>query len=57
MILLPRAVHIYVATYPVNLRKSFDGLMNEVRSALGHNPLLCVEGDYAAATHMHLSSF
>lgn len=39
MILLPRAVRIYVATYPVNLRRSFDGLMNEVRSALGLNPL------------------
>ena len=39
MILLPRAVRIYVATYPVNLRKSFDGLMNEVRSVLGQNPL------------------
>lgn len=39
MILLPRAVRIYVASYPVNLRKSFDGLMNEVRSVLGHNPL------------------
>ncbi len=39
MILLPRAVHIYVATHPVNLRRSFDGLMNEVRSVLGLNPL------------------
>jgi len=39
MILLPRAVRIYVATFPVNLRKSFDGLMNEVRSVLGRNPL------------------
>ena len=39
MILLPRAVRIYVASYPVNLRKSFDGLMNEVRSVLGHDPL------------------
>jgi transposase len=39
MMLLPRAVHVYVATYPVNLRKSFDGLMNEVRSVLMSNPL------------------
>lgn len=39
MILLPRAVRIYVATYPVNLRRSFDGLMNEVRSVLGLDPL------------------
>jgi transposase len=39
MILLPGAVKIFVATYPVSLRKSFDGLMNEVRSVLGKNPL------------------
>lgn len=39
MMLLPRAVKIYVATYPVSLRKSFDGLMNEVRSVLGADPL------------------
>lgn len=39
MILLPRAVRIYVATQPVNLRKSFDGLSNEVRSVLARDPL------------------
>lgn len=39
MILLPGAVKIFVATYPVSLRKSFDGLMNEVRSVLGKDPL------------------
>jgi transposase len=39
MMLLPRAVRVYVATYPVNLRKSFDGLMNEVRCVLMNNPL------------------
>lgn len=39
MILFPRAVRVFVATYPVSLRKSFDGLMNEVRSELGHDPL------------------
>jgi len=39
MILIPRAVKIYVATHPVSLRKSFDGLMNEVRSVLGRDPL------------------
>jgi hypothetical protein len=49
MILLPRAVRIYVASYPVNLRKSFDGLMNEVRSVLCHDPLLCVELRYVAS--------
>lgn len=39
MLLLPRAVHVYVATEPVNLRKSFDGLTNEVREVLGRDPL------------------
>lgn len=39
MILLPRAVHVYFATAPVNLRKSFDGLSAEVRAALGRDPL------------------
>jgi transposase len=39
MILMPRAVRVYVATQPVNLRKSFDGLANEIRHALGHDPL------------------
>ncbi|MBS2028793.1 MAG: hypothetical protein JST54_12905 [Deltaproteobacteria bacterium] len=28
MILLPRAVRVYVATQPVNLRKTYDGLSN-----------------------------
>lgn len=39
MILLPRAVKIYFATEPVNLRKSFDGLSNEVRGVLRRDPL------------------
>lgn len=39
MILLPRAVRIYVATERVNLRKSFEGLSNEVRSVLALDPL------------------
>jgi transposase len=39
MILLPRSVHIYVATAPANLRKSFEGLSNEVRTALSADPL------------------
>ncbi len=39
MILLPHAVRIYVATEPVSLRKSFEGLSNEVRSVLAHDPL------------------
>jgi transposase len=39
MILLPRAVRVYVASSPCNLRKSFDGLSNEVRSVLASDPL------------------
>lgn len=39
MIFVPRAVRVYFATQPVNLRKSFDGLSNEIRHALGHDPL------------------
>jgi transposase len=39
MILLPRSVRMYVATAPANLRKSFEGLSNEVRSVLSADPL------------------
>jgi len=39
MILLPRSVRIYAATAPANLRKSFEGLSNEVRSVLSADPL------------------
>ncbi len=39
MILLPEAVRIYVATQPVSLRRSFEGLSNEVRSVLARDPL------------------
>lgn len=39
MILVPRAVRVYFATEPQNLRKSFDGLSNEIRHALGYDPL------------------
>ncbi|HSS02584.1 MAG TPA: IS66 family insertion sequence element accessory protein TnpB [Kofleriaceae bacterium] len=39
MILIPRAVRVYFATQPVSLRKSFDGLVNEIRHALGHDLL------------------
>jgi transposase len=35
---LPPAVHIYVATSPCDLRKSFDGLSIAVGHALGHDP-------------------
>lgn len=39
MILLPRSVKVYVATRPVNLRRSFDGLSNEAREVLRKDPL------------------
>ena len=39
MILLPRSVRIYVAIAPVNLRKSFEGLSNEVRTVLAADPI------------------
>jgi transposase len=39
MLLLPRAVRVYVATTPVRLNRSFDGLSNVVREVLGRDPL------------------
>ena len=39
VILVPRAVRVYFATEPANLRKSFEGLSNEVRDVLRHDPL------------------
>ncbi len=39
MLLLPGAVHVYVATAPCNLKKSFEGLTNEVRQVLAKDPL------------------
>jgi transposase len=39
VILLPRSVRIYVATAPANLRKSFEGLSNEVRTVLAADPI------------------
>lgn len=36
---LPRAVRVYVATEPVRLNRSFDGLSAEVRTVLGKDPL------------------
>ena len=32
-------VHVWVATTPVDMRKSFDGLAAVVKSFLGHDPL------------------
>jgi transposase len=39
MMFLPRVVQVYFATGAVNLRKSFDGLSNEVRAVLARDPL------------------
>ena len=39
VIFRPPAVRVYVATQPVNLRKSYDGLSNEVRAVLAQDPL------------------
>jgi transposase len=39
VILLPRSVRIYVATSPINLHRSFEGLSNEVRTVLAGDPL------------------
>ena len=39
MILLSRAVRVYVAIEPVTMRRSFDGLSAEVRSVLALDPL------------------
>lgn len=39
MILLPSSVRIFAATQPANLRKSFEGLSNEVRGILAADPL------------------
>jgi transposase len=39
VLLLSRAVHVYVATAPCCLRKSFEGLTNEVRQVLAKDPL------------------
>lgn len=39
MILLPASVRVFVATGPMNLRRSFEGLANEVRCILGEDPL------------------
>ena len=39
MMLLPPSVRLYVATAPTNLRRSFEGLSNEVRATLSADPL------------------
>lgn len=39
MLVIPRAVRVYIATAPASLRKSFEGLSNEVRAVLAKDPL------------------
>lgn len=39
MILLPSSVRVHMAVEPVSLRKSFEGLGNEVRSVLRADPV------------------
>ena len=48
MLMLPPSVHIYLATAPVDCRKSFDGLAALVRHVFGQDPLLCGAGEYVA---------
>jgi transposase len=39
MLMLPPSVHVYVATQPTDLRKSFNGLSTLVTSQFGQDPL------------------
>ena len=39
MIFMPRSVRFHLAVAPANLRKSFEGLSNEVRTVLASDPL------------------
>ena len=39
MLSFPPAVRIWLGTQPVDLRRSFDGLAEQVRSHLQHDPL------------------
>jgi len=39
MLTLPPAVRVYVATSPLDCRKSFDGISAQVASVLGADPL------------------
>ncbi|WP_437324474.1 IS66 family insertion sequence element accessory protein TnpB [Sorangium sp. So ce381] len=46
--MIPGRVSIYVATEPLDLRRSFDGLAAVVREVLRQDPLLCVVVRYVA---------
>jgi transposase len=39
MLMLPSSVKIYIATVPIDMRKSFDGLAGSTRSILKQDPL------------------
>ncbi len=39
MLLIPGSVRVFVARDPVDMRKSFEGLANQVQFTLGHDPL------------------
>jgi transposase len=39
MFVLPQSIKIYVSTAPTSLRKSFEGLSNEIRQVLRSDPL------------------
>ncbi len=39
MLTLPPSVRVYVASEPVDMRKSFDGLSSATREVLGHDPM------------------
>jgi hypothetical protein len=53
MILLSRAVRVYVATTPVYMRRSFDGLMAQVRSVLVLEP----RAGGSSSRHDHTAAF
>lgn len=38
MLLIPGSVRVFVAREPIDMRKSFEGLANQVRYTLGHDP-------------------
>jgi len=39
VLLIPGSVRVFVARDPIDMRKSFEGLANQVKFALGHDPL------------------
>lgn len=38
MLTLPPSTRVFIATKPTDMRRSFDGLMAQVRDFLGHDP-------------------